>query len=565
MSAEREDPTQLGTNPALGHVGSYALISALGQGGMARVYLARNRLSGVVAALKRPHPDQRHDPAIRGRFLREVEVGRVLQHPGLPRLIEADTTADWPYAVFELVPGLNLEQLRRILAENGRLLPYPVTMSLLCRALEALEAAHGLDVVHRDLSPRNVMLSFDGTVRVIDFGVAKAEVGDFRTRPGTAMGSIRYASPEYFRGEGVGPSADIYGMAAIAYELLSGRSVVGHVENVLQAAQIVAERVPPQIHVLNPEVPTDISECVARGLSKNPSDRPSSAQEFARALTAACPQWCSLSAETIRRFLEAWFPAEAAALQRFLRSTSDNSIEEELIHTVLAPTLLVETPKIVYAPRFDVDAVESVGVRFPLMPTNAEQVAIWVPPDRPAQPQSRVLARWQRPIWIGIGMAAMLCIQIFYSQVSMVQTREVGVGALSSTAETKSPTASPVAHAAVVPIETPPVSPARSAIPLRTPRPMSRPQVSEGVVTPREDRVVADLLARTAALEHQPNPVERDQVIQSATALLPDLEPTARGKAQAALDRARLGALEGLREALSIIGASRRRTADSSR
>jgi serine/threonine-protein kinase len=144
----------------------------------------------------------RNDPGIRGRFEREVEIGRQLRHPGLPRLIEADTAVDWPYAVFELVPGLNIEQLRRILAENGRLLPYPVTMSLLCRALEALDAAHRLDVIHRDLSPRNLMLSFDGTVRVIDFGAAKAEVGDFKTRPGTAMRSIHYAPPEYFRGEG---------------------------------------------------------------------------------------------------------------------------------------------------------------------------------------------------------------------------------------------------------------------------------------------------------------------------------------------------------------------------
>jgi serine/threonine protein kinase len=127
---EREEPTQLGTNPALGHAGPYALIDTLGKGGMARVYLARHTGTGSLYALKRPHPDMRNDPGIRGRFEREVEIGRRLKHPGIPRLIEADTAADWPYAVFELVPGLNLDQLNRILAENGRLLPYPVTMSL---------------------------------------------------------------------------------------------------------------------------------------------------------------------------------------------------------------------------------------------------------------------------------------------------------------------------------------------------------------------------------------------------------------------------------------------------
>lgn len=377
---EREEPTQLGTNPALGHVGPYALIDTLGKGGMARVYLARHTGTGALYALKRSHPDMRNDPGIRGRFEREVEIGRQLRHPGLPRLIEADTAVDWPYAVFELVPGLNIEQLRRILAENGRLLPYPVTMSLLCRALEALDAAHRLDIVHRDLSPRNLMLSFDGTVRVIDFGAAKAEVGDFKTRPGTAMGSIHYASPEYFRGEGVGPSADIYAMAAIAYELLSGRPVVGRVENMLHAAQVIAEIVPAPIHSLNPEVPVEISLLIARSLSKDPAQRPASAAALAQGLIAIRPEWCSLSAEAIRRFLEAWFPAEAAALQKFLASKAEGPIEEEVLHTVLAPTSVVEARTIAAPQNFAAQVESGLGVRFPVVPRAAMSAA---PPSTP--------------------------------------------------------------------------------------------------------------------------------------------------------------------------------------
>jgi len=366
--SEREEATQLGTNPALGHVGPYALIDTLGRGGMARVYLARHSSTGTMVAVKRPHPDQRHDPAIRGRFVREVEIGRRLVHRYTTRLIEADTTSDWPYAVFELVPGLNLDQVRKGLVGQDRLLPYPVTMTLLCRALEAVGAAHRLDIVHRDISPRNVMLSFDGSVRLIDFGAAKADLEGFSTRPGTEMGSLRYASPEMFRGERVGHLADIYAVAAIAYELLSGSPLVGRFENILQAARIVTEMVPPPISSVNPAVPADISAIVAKALAKSPNDRPQSAQALAESLVLARPEWCSLDAGKIREFLEAWFPAEAAALARFFSAESAGPIEEDVLRTVLAPAPLARPPTITASPRLASEVAESAGLQFPMTP-----------------------------------------------------------------------------------------------------------------------------------------------------------------------------------------------------
>lgn len=475
---EREEPTQLGTNPALGHVGPYALIDTLGKGGMARVYLARHTGTGSLYALKRPHPDMRNDPGIRGRFEREVEIGRRLKHPGIPRLIEADTAADWPYAVFELVPGLNLEQLNRILAENGRLLPYPVTMSLLCRALEALDAAHRLDIVHRDLSPRNLMLSFDGTVRVIDFGAAKAEVGEFKTRPGTAMGSIHYASPEYFRGEGVGASADIYAMAAIAYELLSGRPVVGRVENMLHAAQVVAEVVPAQIHSVNPEVPLEISLLIARSLSKDPAQRPASANALAQALIAIRPEWCSLSAEAIRRFLEAWFPAEAAALQRFLASKSEGPIEEEVLHTVLAPTSVVEARTIAAPQNFAAEVESGLGVRFPVVPRATMSAA----------PRSRSEGRFGLATIVGTGLisaaVAGLAVAVVLRQARepapvatpAPEARILAAPSLDVDSTAASPTAAPSLSVAASPIA---AAPSVAALPIATaPSPAASPPAS---------------------------------------------------------------------------------------
>lgn len=365
---EREEPTKLATHPGLGHAGPYALIDVLGTGGMGRVYLARHTTTHQLCALKRPHPDGAQDPSIRGRFEREVEIGRRVKHPGVPRLIDADLAADWPYLVLELVPGLNLEQLSTLLRRRARILPYPVSLTVVAKALEALEAAHELQVVHRDITPRNVMLSFDGSVKLIDFGVAKAEAGSFKTTPGSEMGSIRYASPESVRGAPVGHRADLYGIAAVAYELLCGRPVVPEVDNFLRAVKIIAEEEFVPIRSANPEVPGPVADVIEHALAKDPARRPASALAFREALYRAKPDWCAVDPGALQEFLGLWFPAEARALQRFWAAKSEGPLEEEVLRTVLAPTH-VSAPTVV-SPSPDAEALvrERIGFSFPELP-----------------------------------------------------------------------------------------------------------------------------------------------------------------------------------------------------
>ncbi|MFO0726430.1 MAG: protein kinase [Myxococcota bacterium] len=386
MPAELDEPTQLGTNPALGYVGDYALLNTLGQGGMGRIYLARHRSSGELFALKRPHPDQRKDEMIRARFKREVEIGLRFVHPALPRVVDSDLDGDWQFAVFELVPGLNLSQLSQLLSAKERLLPYPVTLTILCRLLEALDAAHRVDIVHRDISRRNVMASFDGTVRLIDFGAAKASFDEYRTRPGTAVGSVRYSSPEYFRGETVGPLADVYAVAVVGYELLTGTPVVGRVQNILQAARIVAEETPAPMNALNPEIPEAISEAFRAALAKDPGARPRSAQAFATALAEARPEWCGLDPARLRSFLEAWFPAEAASLRRLIAERREAEVEESPALTVLASTFVEPERPIVMARDFESRVEASAGIRFPAVPGRAAE------PPRPTRTRALIFA-----------------------------------------------------------------------------------------------------------------------------------------------------------------------------
>lgn len=368
MAEGSEEPTVLGTNPGLGHVGTYALVDVLGRGGMGAVYLARHTQSGALCALKRPHQERRHSPAIRGRFEREAEIGRVLVHPSVPRLLEADTQSDWPYLVLELVPGLTLEQLTKTLWEQARILPYAVSLTVICHVLEALEAAHELDIVHRDISPRNIMLAFDGTPRLIDFGAAKAELGDFRTTPGSEVGSIRYASPEFVSGAEVGRPADLYAVAAVAYELLAGRPVVPPVDNFLQAVRIIAEETPLPLVSLNPEVPAAVADIVMRGLAKRPANRVESARAFRAALVAAQPQWCELSQEKLQRFLSTWFPREAKALRRLLDATgASGPIEDEGLRTLLAPTMIVRDTMVTPPPDMHAQLMAELGVAFPVV------------------------------------------------------------------------------------------------------------------------------------------------------------------------------------------------------
>lgn len=186
---------------------SYVIGEEIGRGGMAIVYAARDERFDRPVALKVLAAHLAGDPEFRQRFLREARIASRLEHPHLVRVYDIDEVDGLPAIVMELVP-------RGTLA-GGRL-----TLTQAAQIAETLAYAHAQGVVHRDLKPANLLLAADGTVKIADFGIARAAEETMVTQVGTVLGTLRYLSPEQAAGKPVGPPADIYSLGVVLDELL---------------------------------------------------------------------------------------------------------------------------------------------------------------------------------------------------------------------------------------------------------------------------------------------------------------------------------------------------------
>ena len=193
---------------------SYRIGEEIGRGGMAVVYAARDERFDRPVALKVLAAHLAGDPEFRQRFLREARIASRLEHPHLVRVYDIDEVGGLPAIVMELVPGGTLA--------GGRL-----TLTQATQVVDALAYAHAQGVVHRDLKPANLLLAADGTVKIADFGIARAVEETMVTQVGTVLGTLRYLSPEQAAGSPVGTPADIYSLGVVLDELLDsprGRS-----------------------------------------------------------------------------------------------------------------------------------------------------------------------------------------------------------------------------------------------------------------------------------------------------------------------------------------------------
>jgi|GEM_PF-6160458 len=262
-------------------LGPYRLERRLGKGGMGEVWEARDASGGGKVALK---VLAEGGQASVGRFLEEARLGATFRHPGLVRVLDSGVERDRPWLAMELLEGRTLAALRRARPEGW---PVGLVGALGLQALAALEALHEATVIHRDLKPSNLLLTRQGVLKVIDFGVALAASSD-RTRTGSGflVGSVRYASPEQARGEQVTPRADLFSIALVLHELLTGKRVFDQPEEVAVLSALLWQRV-PRASSLRPELPASVDDALAWALQPDPAKRPASAREFAQALQHA--------------------------------------------------------------------------------------------------------------------------------------------------------------------------------------------------------------------------------------------------------------------------------------
>ena len=258
-------------------ISRYRLERPLGHGGMASVYLARDTELDRPVAVKVLAENAAGDDGLRKRFVREARLAARLSHPNVVSVFDAGQDDGRPYLVMEHVEG---ETLADLLARRGRLPPEDVR-GLGLQAARGLAHAHAAGLVHRDVKPQNLLLRDDGTLKIADFGIARAAEGTALTQAGTVLGTAAYLSPEQALGEQATAASDVYSLGAVLYELLTGEPPY-EFDSLADLAEKQREHAIRSVRELAPDVPRDLEDIVMRCLARNPAYRPS---DLERALT----------------------------------------------------------------------------------------------------------------------------------------------------------------------------------------------------------------------------------------------------------------------------------------
>ncbi len=280
--------------PATQIVGRYALYGEIASGGMATVHYGR--LLGPAGfsrtvAIKRLHAGYAKDPEFVSMFLDEARLAARIRHPNVVPTLDVVATSGELFLVMEYVQGESLGRLVRAMSTRGETTLPSIVAAVMSGVLHGLHAAHEatseqgkpLGIVHRDVSPQNILVGTDGVTRVLDFGVAKA-VGRLQTtREGQIKGKLAYMPPEQLRGEKMTRQADIYASSVVLWETLTGRRLFSGDNEGVIVARILESKVEPPGRLV-PGLPEAFDELTLRGLSRDPSKRFATAREMALAL-----------------------------------------------------------------------------------------------------------------------------------------------------------------------------------------------------------------------------------------------------------------------------------------
>jgi serine/threonine protein kinase len=258
----------------------YSLVELLGSGGMAEVYLARDKILDRDVALKILDTRYAEDEEFVERFRREARSAASLSHPNIVSIYDQGRSEDGAYYMaMEYVPqGTLKERVRR----GGALGP-TAAVGVALQMADALQAAHERGVIHRDIKPQNVLVTDRGDIKITDFGIAMAAVASALTSTDHVLGTAGYMSPEQAKGEPVGPQSDLYSLGVVLYEMLTGNLPYDAGSALALAIKHVYE-LPPSPKEVNPEVPEALDTLTTKLLAKNPEDRYPSAAALANDL-----------------------------------------------------------------------------------------------------------------------------------------------------------------------------------------------------------------------------------------------------------------------------------------
>jgi serine/threonine-protein kinase len=281
------------------HLDRYVLLQPIAGGGMASVYLGSVKGARGFArsvAIKRLHPQFAQDPEFSSMLLDEARLAAVIRHPNVVPTLDVAQSEGELFMVMEYVAGESLARLLLEARDRGRFPSSSVGAAIVVDALSGLHAAHRarsedgveLQIVHRDVSPQNILVGKDGRARLVDFGIARAVVRAQATREGQLKGKLRYMAPEQLRGKKeVTLRVDVYAAGVVLWEVLTGRKLFDGESDAEVFGHVLEGIVPPPS--TQADVPKEVDQVVLRALARHPEARFSSALEMGEALASALP------------------------------------------------------------------------------------------------------------------------------------------------------------------------------------------------------------------------------------------------------------------------------------
>lgn len=261
--------------------GRYEITELVGEGGMANVYRAVDVLDNRIVAVKILKKEYSENEEFLRRFRNESKAIAVMSHPNIVKIYDMGFSDRLQYIVMEYIDGITLKEYM----DSEHILNWKDAVHFVIQILRALQHAHNRGIVHRDIKPQNIMLLTDGTIKVMDFGIAKFAREESRTATDQAIGTVHYISPEQARGDATDAKSDIYSVGVMFYEMLTGCKPFD-TDNPVSIAVMHMQNVPERPRNINPNIPSGLEEIIMHAMEKDPAKRYQSADEMIQDLEA---------------------------------------------------------------------------------------------------------------------------------------------------------------------------------------------------------------------------------------------------------------------------------------
>jgi eukaryotic-like serine/threonine-protein kinase len=428
----REQPTEA--------FGPYLIYEKLGAGGMATVHRAKKQgIEGIErpVALKRLLPELAVNDEFVRAFVREARLAAQLRHQNICQTYDLGRVEGTYYIAMELVGGADLRQILRHTAYSTGPMPVPLILNVLLQLTEALDYAHTfrdeggtpLGLVHRDVSPANVIVGEDGCVKLLDFGIAKATAANWQTMSGQLKGKFAYMAPEMLEGQ-VDARADLFSLGIVAYELLTAQPLFGAGSDDIETLKRVKVWTPPAPSTINRHCPKEVDLVVLTALAKNPTQRWQTAHQLRGAIEGLTKLPGMNASRTDLAAWIQWAFSQPAGARRWDEpsavrppSSGDSSVVIERVHAPNVAATLVP-PDMPPRPRPNSSAPPPVGApgvpftqtlplpgaQLPPAPPNSAAAArtlfVDPPPSSPPQPAPTSAASQARTLFVDPGPGA---------------------------------------------------------------------------------------------------------------------------------------------------------------